>query len=91
MEYIVLWILALFGLWSLIQNILDSFYNANREEIFDIVLNANNKEEYIQSMIKQLSKLNMVRNIKILTEGTTENTLKVIREIQKNNPKITVE
>ena len=91
MEYIVLWILALFGLWSLIQNILDSFYNANREEIFDIVLNANNKEEYIQSMIKQLSKLNMVRRIKILTEGTTESTLKVIKEIQKNNAKITLE
>ena len=91
MEYIVLWILALFGLWSLIQNILDSFYNANREEIFDIVLDVNNKEEYIQSMIKQLSKLNMVRRIKILTEGSTESTLKVIKEIQKNNPKITVE
>ena len=91
MEYIVLWILALFGLWSLIQNILDSFYNANREEIFDIVLNANNKEEYIQSMIKQLSKLNMVRKIKILTEGTTDSTLKVIKEIQKNNAKIMLE
>ena len=91
MEYIVLWILALFGLWSLIQNILDSFYNANREEIFDIVLDVNNKEEYIQSIIKQLSKLNMVRKIKILTEGSTESTVKVIREIQKNNPKITLE
>jgi len=91
MEYIVLWILALFGLWSLIQNILDSFYNANREEIFDIVLDVNNKEEYIQSMIKQLSKLNMVRKIKILTEGTTDSTLKVIKEIQKNNAKITLE
>ena len=91
MEYIVLWILALFGLWSLIQNILDSFYNANREEIFDIVLNANNKEEYIQSMIKQLSKLNMIRKIKILTEGATDSTLKVVKEIQKNNTKITLE
>lgn len=91
MEYIVLWILALFGLWSLIYNILDSFYNANKEEIFDVVLDANNKEDYIQSMVNQLSKLGMVRKIKILTEGSTESTKKVIEELQKNNRKVTLE
>jgi len=91
MEYVVLWILALFGLWSLIYNILNSFYNANNEEIFDVVLDANNKEDSIQSIVSQLSKLSMVRRIKILTEDSTDSTKRVIEEIQKNNHKVTLE
>ncbi len=91
MEYIVLWVLALFGLWSLIYNILDSFNNANKEEIFDVILDANTKEDSIQSMVNQLSRLGMIRKIKILTEGSTESTKKVIEEIQKNNRKVTLE
>jgi hypothetical protein len=33
----------------------------------------------------------MIRKIKILTEGSTESTKKVIEEIQKNNRKVTLE
>ena len=88
MEYIVLWILALFGLWSLVSNILDSFYYANREGSIDIILEVFNQEDSIQILLKQLSRIDMVRNIKIFDKGSTDNTLAIIQEMQKINSKI---
>ena len=91
MEYIILWILALFGLWSLVSNILDSFYTDNREGSIDVTLNVFNKEDTIQVLIKQLTKLDIIRNIKIIDNGSTDNTLAIIKELQKTNSKIILE
>ena len=91
MEYIILWILALFGLWSLVSNILDSFYTGNREGSIDVTLNVFNKEDTIQILIKQLTKLEIIRNIIIIDNGSTDNTLAIIKELQKTNSKIILE
>ncbi len=88
MEYIILWILALFGLWSLISNILESFYIANREESFDVVLNVYNKEDSVEYLIKQLSKMELIRKIIIYDKSSTDGTKNIIKEIQKSNSKV---
>ena len=91
MEYIFLWIFALFGLWSLISHILDSFYYTNKEGCIDIMLNVCNKEDSIQILLEQLSRLDMVRNIRIYDDGSTDGTIQIIREIQKTNSKVILE
>lgn len=88
MEYIILWILALFGLWSLISNILDSFYSTNKEGTVDIILNVCNQEDSIQILLRQLSRLDMVGSIRIFDNGSTDNTVYIIKELQKKNKKI---
>ncbi len=88
MEYIILWILALFGLWSLISNILESFYIANREESFDVVLNVYNKEDSVEYLIKQLSKMELIRKIIIYDKSSKDGTKNIIKEIQKSNSKV---
>lgn len=91
MEYIVLWILALFGLWSLITNILESFYNANREGEFDVILSVHNQANSIYVMIKQLSKLDMVGKIRIFDNASNDGTMEVVKEIRKTNSKVVIE
>ena len=54
MEYVVLWILALFGLWSLLSNVLEGFYSANMEGIFEINLKVCNQEDTIEILLNQL-------------------------------------
>lgn len=88
MEYIILWILSLFGLWTLISNILDSFYTANREGSIDIVLKVGNQEDCIEVLLRQLSRLELVRKIIVENNNSTDGTLKIIKEIQKSNAKI---
>lgn len=88
MEYIVLWIFALFGLWSLISNIIDSFYCENMSESFDVVLNVHNRENSIEWIIQKLSNIDMIRVIKVYDNGSTDNTVKIIKELEKKNFKI---
>jgi len=89
MEYIILWIFALFGLWSLISNILESFYIANREGIFDVVLNVCNQENNIEYLIRELSRIELIKKIKIFDNNSTDSTVSIVKEIEKNNPKVT--
>lgn len=91
MEYIVLWILALFGLWSLITNILESFYNANRSGEFEVTLNVFNQASSIYMIIKQLSRLDMVGKIRIIDNNSTDETVDIIKEIQRTNSKVVIE
>lgn len=88
MEYIILWILALFGLWCLISYILESLYTANMGNYFDIILNVHNQENTIEFLINQLSRVDMVGKIIVCDNGSTDGTVDIIRKIQRNNKKV---
>jgi len=91
MEYIILWIFALFGLWSIISNIIDGFCIQNNIGKFDIYLNVCNQEDAIESLIRDLSRVSMINKIKIIDNNSTDNTMEIIRRLKANNPKILIE
>jgi len=91
MEYIILWILALFGLWSLISNIAESISAATGEGSFDVILNVCNREDSIEALIRQLCKIDEVRKIRVFDNNSTDDTLGIVKEMQKSNSKIILE
>jgi len=91
MEYIILWIFALFGLWSIISNIIDGFCIQNNVGKFDIYLNVCNQEDAVESLIRDLSRVSMINKIKIIDNNSTDNTMEIIRRLKANNPKILIE
>ena len=90
MEYIILWVFALFGLWSLISNIIESFYISNMEGGFEIILNICNQEDTVEILINQLSRIDMVGKIKVFDNNSTDNTMEIIKKIQKSNPRVII-
>ena len=90
MEYIILWIFALFGLWSLISNIVESVCTTNKEGCFDVILNVCNQEDTIEILIRQLSRIDMVGNIRVVDNNSTDNTVKIVKEIEKNNSRVSL-
>ena len=91
MEYIILWIFALFGVWSLISNIVESFYLQNSIGNFDIYLNVCNGEDTIESLIRELSRVSMINKIRINDNNSTDNTMAIVKRLKLNNPKIIIE
>lgn len=91
MEYIILWIFALFGIWSIISNIIDGFYVQNNIGKFDIYLNVCNAEDTIESLIRDLSRVSMINKIKIIDNNSTDNTIAIVKRLKVNNPKIIIE
>lgn len=85
MEYIILWIFALFGLWTLISNILESVYITNKEGCVEVILNVCNQEESIELLIKELSRIGMIGKIRIVDNNSTDNTMKIVEAISKKN------
>ena len=88
MEYIILWMFALFGVWSLISNILESFYYKNVEGCFDVILTVCNQEDNIYNLIYSLSKIELIGTIKVYDNNSTDGTVEIIKTMQKNNSKI---
>lgn len=88
MEYIILWVFALFGLWSLISNIVESIYSKNRECNVDIILNVHNQENTIELLLDELSKVEMIGKIIIYDNGSTDGTVDIVKKIQRNNKKV---
>ena len=91
MEYIILWIFALFGLWCLVSNIVDGFYVQNNIGRFDIYLNVCNQEDAIEGLIRDLSKVSMINRIRIIDNNSTDNTMAIVKRLTTTNPKIIVE
>lgn len=91
MEYIILWVLALFGIWSLISNILDSAYIANKSGIFDVEVKVYNQENSIERFIRDVSKVDMVGKITIVDKGSTDNTVEIVKRLSEDNSKVVVE
>lgn len=91
MEYIILWIFALFGLWALISNLVESVYVANKEGCFDVILNVCNQEDTIETLITQLSRIDMIGKIKVFDNNSTDSTAQIVKKMQKGNSKIILE
>ena len=71
----------MFGLWSLISNILESFWIKNNEGCFDVVLNVCNQEDCIELLIRQLSRIDMIGKIKVFDNHSTDGTVRILEEI----------
>ena len=91
MEYIILWIFALFGLWALISNLVESVYVVNKEGCFDVILNVCNQEDTIETLITQLSRIDMIGKIKVFDNNSTDSTAQIVKKMQKGNSKIILE
>ena len=51
MEYIILWILALFGLWCLVSKIVESSYTDNSRGEIEVIIKVKNQENTIVYLI----------------------------------------
>ena len=91
MEYIILWVLALFGVWSLISNIVEGFCVQNNIGRFDISLNVCNDEDAIESLIGDLSKIGLINKIRINNSNSTDNTMEIVKRLSISNPRVIAE
>ena len=91
MEYIILWVLALFGVWNLISNIVEGFYVQNNIGRFDIFLNVCNDEDAIESLIGDLSKIGLINKIRINNSNSTDNTMEIVKRLSAINPRVIAE
>ena len=90
MEYIILWILALFGLWNLITRIIESYYIENRRGEVDVTIKVKNQEHNIEWLIRQIERIDLIGKINIEDDGSDDATLEIIHKLEKNHPQIRI-
>jgi len=82
MQYIIIWVLALFGLWEIISHLLDCIYWANHATDIEVVIKVCNQEATVENVVKEIFKLNSVWRITALDMGSTDDTIKVLRRME---------
>lgn len=90
MEYIILWILALFGLWDLITRIVESYHIENRRGDVEATIKVKNQEHNIEWLIKQIERIDLIGKINIEDEGSNDATLEIIHKLEKSHPQIRI-
>ena len=90
MEYIILWILALFGLWNLITRIIESYYIENRTGDVEVTIKVKNHEHNIEWLIRQIERIDLIGKINIEDDGSDDATLEIIHKLEKNHPQIRI-
>ena len=90
MEYIILWILALFGLWNLITRIIESYYIENRTGDVEVTIKVKNHEHNIEWLIRQIERIDLIGKINIEDDGSDDATLETIHKLEKNHPQIRI-
>ena len=90
MEYIILWILALFGLWDLISRIIESYYIENRRGEVEISIKVKNQERNIEWLIKQIERIDFIGKINIEDGGSNDATLEIIHKLEKSHPQVSI-
>lgn len=90
MEYIILWILALFGLWNLIDKVVESYHIENRRGEVEITLKVKNQEHNIEWLVNQIEKIELIGKINIEDDGSNDTTLEIIHKLEKNHPQIKI-
>lgn len=88
MEYIILWILALFGLWNLADKIVESYHIENRRGEVEITLKVKNQEHNIEWLVNQIEKIELIGKINIEDDGSNDTTLELIHKLEKNHPQV---
>lgn len=90
MEYIILWILALFGLWDLITRIVESYHIENRRGDVEVTIKVKNQEHNIECLIKQIERIDLIGKINIEDDGSNDATLEIIHKLEKSHPQIRI-
>lgn len=83
MQYIILWVLALFGLWEIISHLLDSIYWANHAADIELIIRVCNQEDVVENAVKEIFKLNSIWSVTVLDMGSTDGTVEVLRRMEK--------
>ena len=56
-----------------------------------VMLNTYNQADSIEAFIRKLCQVDMIRNIMIFDNGSTDGTCEIIKEIQKKNNRVIFE
>ena len=90
MEYIILWILALFGLWCLVSKIVESSYTDNSRGEVEVIIKAKNQENTIVYLINELKKINIIGKITVLDMESSDRTVDIVHRMEKDDPVVRV-
>ena len=85
MEYIILWILALFGLWCLVSKIVESSYTDNSRGEIEVIIKAKNQENTIVYLINELKKISMIGKIFVLDMESSDKTVDIVHSLEKED------
>lgn len=90
MEYIILWILALFGLWNIISRVVESLYIDNSRGDIEVIIKAKNHENIIEYLVKEIEKISIVGKITVFDMESNDETMDIVRKLEKNNSLVRV-
>lgn len=90
MEYIILWILALFGLWNIISRVVESSYIDNSRGDIEVIIKAKNQEHTIEYLVKELVKISVVGKITVLDMESNDKTLDIVHRLERKNSMVRV-
>lgn len=90
MESIILWILALFGLWSLISRAVESMYIDNRSGSVEVIVKVKNQEKIIEALARNLRKISIIGKITFIDMNSSDNTLLIAKKLKENDMMIEV-
>lgn len=90
MQYIILWVLALFGIWEIVSRLLDCVYWSNHAPDVEIVIRVCNQEAVVENIVREVFKLNSVWSVRVLDMGSTDGTLEVLRRMEREYSKLKV-
>ena len=79
MQYVILWVLALFGIWEIVSRLLDCVYWSNQAPDVEI-----------ENIVREVFKLNSVWRVRVLDMGSTDGTLAILRQMEREYPKLKV-
>jgi len=90
MQYVILWVLALFGIWEIVSRLLDCVYWSNHAPDVEIVIRVCNQEAVVENIVREVFKLNSVWSVRVLDMGSTDGTVAVLRRMEREYPKLKV-
>ena len=90
MEYIILWILALFGLWNIISRVVESLFIDNSRGDIEVIIKAKNQEHTIEYLVKELVKISVVGKITVLDMESNDKTLDIVHRLERKNSMVRV-
>ena len=85
MEYIILWILALFGLWCLVSKIVESSYIDNSRGTIEVIIKYKNQENTIEYLVEELKKISVIGKITVLDMESNDKTIDTAHRIEWDN------
>ena len=92
-ENIILWTLALYGLFEIIENLFyySTYQKKNNKKAIDIIILAKNQEENIEGLVRELlfNKKDKIEKIILTDLSSKDNTKEIMQKISKDFDNIT--